>query len=170
MTEHTLYLLRHAKSSWDEPLPDHDRPLSARGIRDARAAGQLLAAAGWRPDLVLCSTAVRTRQTWQRALSAGAEAGEVRYTDVIYEASTERLLALVRDTSEVVGGLMLIGHGPGLPTLAASLGGRPEPRSAWAKLDTKYPTAGLTVLRLPSRWSDAAAGRTELVAFEVPRG
>jgi phosphohistidine phosphatase len=167
---HTLYLLRHAKSSWDEPLPDHERPLSSRGIRDARAVGRLLTARDWRADLVLCSTAVRTRQTWQHALAAGAGAGEVRYVDAIYEASTTRLVEQVRQTREDVGSLMLIGHGPGLPALAEWLGRRPEPRDAWARMDAKYPTSGLAVLGIPGQWADTAPGRAVLAAFEVPRG
>lgn len=169
MTDHALYLLRHAKSSWDEPLPDHERPLAGRGIRDAKAAGRLLADRGWRPDLVLCSTSVRTRQTWIRASAAGAQAGEVRTVDAIYEASAARLMDLVQQTPEEVGSLMLIGHGPGLPGLAESLGRR-EAGDAWARLETKFPTSGLAVLRLPGAWADARPGGAELVAFEIPRG
>ena len=167
---HTLYLLRHAKSAWDQPLPDHERPLAARGRRDATAAGRLLARRGWRPDLVLCSTAVRTRQTWQRASDAGATTGEVRYTDEIYEAYADDLLELLQYASEEIGSLMLIGHGPGLPDLAELIGARPKPRDAWARMDTKYPTSGLSVFRLPGRWADASPGAAELLAFEVPRG
>ena len=170
MTDHTVYLLRHAKSSWDEPLPDHERPLAARGIRDAGAAGRLLADRGWQPDVVLCSTAVRTRETWQRAAAAGARAGEVRYVETIYEASVAHLLGLVQQAAEEIGSLMMIGHGPGLPGLAELLGARPEPRRAWALMDAKYPTAGLAVLRLRGPWAGAAPGRAELLAFEVPRG
>lgn len=170
MSDHLLYLLRHAKSSWDEPIPDHERPLSARGIRDARAAGRLLVERDWVPDLVLCSTAVRTRQTWQRVQAAGAQAGAIRYVDAIYEAATSRLLAVLQQTPEEVGSLMLVGHGPGMPGLAASLGARPEPRSTWARMDAKYPTSGLALLRLPGRWADAAPGVAELLTFEVPRG
>ncbi|GAA3692937.1 histidine phosphatase family protein [Microlunatus aurantiacus] len=170
MADHLLYLLRHAKSDWEEPLTDHERPLAPRGVRDAGAVGRLLAVRGWRPDLVLCSTAVRTVQTWQRATAAGAEAGEVQLTDAIYEASTNRLLGLVQQTPETVGSLMLIGHGPGLPGLAVTLGSRPGPRAAWARMDEKYPTAGLTVLRLPGPWAATLPGTAELVAFEVPRG
>lgn len=170
MTDHLLYLLRHAKSDWEEPLTDHERPLAARGVRDATAAGRLLAVRGWRPDLVLCSTAVRTVQTWQRASAAGADAGEVQQTDAIYEASTGQLLGLVQETPEAVGSLMLIGHGPGLPGLAVTLGSRPEPQDAWSRLDEGYPTAGLTVLRLPGPWASAAADTADLLAFEVPRG
>lgn len=167
---HTLYLLRHAKSAWDQPLPDHERPLSARGRRDAKAAGKLLARQGWRPDLVLCSTAERTRLTWQLASAAGATAGEVRYTDEIYEAYADDLLELLEYASEEIGSLMLIGHGPGLPDLAELLGARPEPRDVWTRMDTKYPTSGLAVLRIPGRWADISPGTAELVAFEVPRG
>jgi len=165
---HILYLLRHAKSAWDQPLPDHDRPLAARGIRDATEAGKLLARQGWQPDLVLCSTAVRTRQTWQLATEAGATAGGVRYSEEIYEAYTDELLDLVQQTPEEFGSLMLIGHGPGLPDLADLLGTRPEPRDAWARMDRKYPTSGLAVLRIHGPWADAESA--DLVAFEVPRG
>lgn len=170
MSDHIVYLLRHAKSSWDEPLPDHERPLAARGMRDAGAAGRLLADRGWQPDLVLCSTAVRTRETWQRAAAAGARAREVRYVETVYEASVAHLLGLVQQTAEDIGSLMIIGHGPGLPGLAECLGARPEPHRAWGRMDAKYPTAGLAVLRLCGPWADAAPGLAELVAFDVPRG
>lgn len=167
---HTIYLLRHAKSSWEEPLPDHERPLSTRGLRDARAVGQLLAVRGWRPDLVLCSTSTRTRGTWQGAHAAGAEAGAVRYVEEIYGASATELLGLLRATAEDVGSLLLIGHAPGMPDLADSLGRRPEPSDAWARMDAKFPTAGLAAVRIAGSWSAAAPNEAELVAFEVPRG
>jgi phosphohistidine phosphatase len=170
VSEHTLCLLRHAKSSWDEPVPDHERPLATRGIRDAQAAGRLLAERTWVADLVLCSTAVRTRETWRLAAFAGAQAGEVRYVEDIYQASVARLMELVRATAEEVGSLLLVGHGPGLPDLAESLGARPEPRDTWARMDAKFPTSGLAVLRVSGSWADAAPGQAELVAFEVPRG
>lgn len=170
MSRHTLYLLRHAKSSWDEPLPDHERPLSNRGIRDARAAGRLLAIRGWRPELVLCSTSVRTRETWRRARAAGAEAGEVRYEEGVYAASAASLLSLIRATPDDVGGLMLIGHAPGLPDLADTLAKRPDPYDVWARMDAKYPTAGLAIVQISGSWADTAPGTAELVAFEVPRG
>lgn len=170
MTDHNLYLLRHAKSAWDEPLPDHDRPLAERGVRDARAAGQVLSVHKWRPDLVLCSTAVRATQTWHMAMLAGAEATEVRLVDDVYDASVATLLDLIREVPEEVGNLLLVGHAPGLPDLAATLGSRPEPQGVWARMDAKYPTSGIAVLRLTGSWADAGAGQAELLAFEVPRG
>ena len=74
----TLVIVRHAKSSWDYDVDDHERPLSARGRRDAEALGRLLSQRSLRPDLVFCSTATRTRQTWEYARAGGASAGEVR--------------------------------------------------------------------------------------------
>src|ERR671921_212111 len=71
----TLVLVRHAKSSWDLDVDDHERPLSGRGRRDAVAIGQELAKRGIRPDLVLCSTAVRTRETWEEAGRGGRTGG-----------------------------------------------------------------------------------------------
>ena len=167
-TTWTLMLLRHAKSSWDYPVADHDRPLSDRGRRDARAAGRLLAQRGWVPDLVLCSTAVRARQTWERALGGGAVARSLEHTRRVYAASAEQLLSLVSDVDPAVRVLLLVGHAPGLPDLADRLGRRPEPRPVWKRMDAKYPTAGLAVLAFPVPWADAVDG--ELVAFEVPRG
>ncbi len=154
-----LFLFRHAKSAWDQPLPDHDRPLAARGIRDATAAGRLLRDRGWRPALVLCSTAVRARQTWDRAVTGGAEAGEIRYTDRIYQATAEELLELIGEVPAATASLMLIGHGPGLPELADRLSGG---------IGGKYRTSGLAVFACPGPWTSVRSAR--LLAFETPRG
>lgn len=167
-TLRTLWLLRHAKSDWDTGAPDHERPLNERGVRDAGAAGRLLASRGWRPDLVLCSSALRTRQTWERAAAAGAQAGQVRIERRIYAASEESLLDLVRETDPAVAGLLLVGHGPGVPDLADRLGVRPEPAELWRRLDDKFPTSAVAVLRFDTEWSDVDAG--ELIAYEIPRG
>jgi phosphohistidine phosphatase len=164
----TLWLLRHAKSDWDTGAPDHERPLNSRGGRDAEAAGRLLSKRGWRPDLVLCSSALRTRQTWERAAEAGARAGEVRIERGIYAASETRLLQLVRQVDDAVTGLLLVGHGPGLPDLADGLGTRPDPADVWQRMDAKFPTAAVAVLRFDGSWADLEAA--ELIAFEVPRG
>lgn len=167
-TRRTLWLLRHAKSAWDTGEPDHERPLNDRGVRDAGAAGRLLVEQGWRPDLTLCSSAVRTRQTWQRAEAAGASAGEVRIEPRIYEASAAALLSLVQQVDDAVTGLLLVGHSPGIPGLADRLGVRPEPAEVWRRMDEKFPTSGLAMLRFDSTWADVEAG--ELIVFEVPRG
>lgn len=170
-TSKTLLLLRHAKSAWDQDVADHERALSGRGRRDAVAAGQLLVARGWLPDVVACSTARRTRETWDRAVTGGAKAAEVRYLDAIYEARVTDLARVVRSMPEMAQTVLLIGHGPGVPDLVDFLASRtPESATSWARLDHKYPTAGLAVLTIPGSWGEAGESRAELVAFEVPRG
>jgi phosphohistidine phosphatase len=164
----TLMLLRHAKSSWDDPdLDDHARPLAERGRRDATAVGRTLAQRNIRPELVLCSSAERTRQTWKRAERAGARAGEVRFEDRVYEASSYDLLRLIRSTPEQVRSLMLIGHAPGLPDLAdrLSLDSTAEPVR---RMRLKFPTSGLAVFALTVPWADLQ--EASLLDFVVPRG
>jgi phosphohistidine phosphatase len=164
----TLLLLRHAKSSWEFDLEDHDRPLAGRGRRDAVAAGQELAARGFQPDLVLCSTSVRTRQTWDRAVTGGAAAGEVRYLDRIYHSWSDQLLRLVRDAPDEVKTLMLIGHGPSIPDLAEQLVNSEPESEASLRMKAKYPTSGLALLDITQPW--AAVDRAHLLDFVVPRG
>jgi phosphohistidine phosphatase len=163
-----LVLLRHAKSSWEDPdLDDHDRPLAERGRRDAAAAGKVLAERRIRPDLVLCSTSERTRQTWRRAERAGARAGEVRFEDQVYEASSVELLRLVRSVPDEVRTLMLVGHAPGLPDLAERLSVDSTSEAA-RRMRLKYPTSGLAVFAVTTPWSQLR--EAGLLDFVVPRG
>jgi len=169
MPGRTLILVRHAKSSWEFDVDDHDRPLSGRGRRDAEAVGRLLAGLGLRPDRVLCSTAARTRETWSGATAGGASAGEVCFDRAIYHAWVPELVSLVRQTPETVATLMMIGHAPGIPDLVDHLCVRttsPE----WAKLDHKFPTSGLVVIQVPGSWPEIGKGRAQLGRFDVPRG
>lgn len=112
-----LILLRHAKSSWDDPLlSDHARPLNERGIKSAQAIGAWLRAQGHAPAKILCSTAARTRQT--RDL-IGFQDVETAFSDKLYHAGTATLSrAIAEETSDC---LMLIGHNPGLGDLALQL-------------------------------------------------
>ena len=166
----TLLLLRHAKSAWDRDVADHERLLTGRGRRDAVAAGQLLAARGLVPDVVACSTAARTRETWDGAVQGGAGAHEVRFLDEIYEARVTDLLRVVRAMPETARTVLLVGHGPGIPDLVDLLAVRRAGSDAWARVEHKYPTAGLAVLTFPGTWAEAGQARAELESFEVPRG
>ena len=168
-TGRTLILLRHAKSSWDFDVDDHERPLSGRGRRDAEAVGRLLTGQGLRPDLVVCSTAARTRETWSRAMAAGADAGEVVFERAVYHAWVPELVSLVRQTPDQVRTLMMIGHAPGIPDLVEHLCVRTA-SSAWVQLDHKFPTSGLVVIKVPGRWPGVGKGRAQLIDFAVPRG
>jgi len=169
----TLALLRHAKSSWAEDVPDHERTLNARGRRDARAVGAALVRLGLAPDLVCCSTAVRARQTWEGAADAGARAREVVYTDRIYEATAGALAELVREVPDSVRTLLLVGHAPGVPGLAELLAGDGSDPDALAGLRAAYPTSGLAVLLLDDPWNPPHplnARTARLTRFEIPRG
>ncbi len=120
----TLSLLRHAKSSWAEPSQDDfDRPLNERGIEAAPAMGKFMAAQKLVPDLILCSTAVRARETLELVRPHLPRATMVEYEDGLYLAATPVLLKRVRAVAADVGHLMLVGHDPGMHGLATKLAG-----------------------------------------------
>ncbi|HEY6890145.1 MAG TPA: histidine phosphatase family protein [Solirubrobacter sp.] len=158
-----LYLLRHAKSSWKDPgLADHDRPLSGRGRRAAAALAVHLAQERIRPELVLCSTALRTRETYER-LEAALETAPVHFERRLYAASADDLLELLRTVPDQFATALVIGHNPGLEELALQLA-RPSP--ARDALQAKFPTAALATLELTSSsWSELAPGCASLIAY-----
>ena len=165
-----LVLLRHAKSAWPE-VADHERPLAARGRRDAPAVGRWLGESGWVPDAVLCSTALRARETWALAgpaLAAARPAGQpttapaVRFEPRIYEATVLGLLMLVRELEPGWRTVLMVGHNPGLAELTIGLAG-PEPEPP----DT-FPTAFAAVLGLRGEWADTSPGEGRLLGFTVP--
>lgn len=157
--DHRLVLLRHAKSDYPEEIPDHERPLARRGSRDAPRIGEWLRASGFVPDLVLCSTAQRARQTWELAAPAVGGSPAVRYEDRIYEASALRLLMLVRELSEDFGTALFVGHNPGIGELAAGL-----TNSA----PLSFPTAAVAVLGIEGPWLSATPGEGCLLASVSP--
>jgi phosphohistidine phosphatase len=165
----TLVLVRHAKSSWDYDVDDHERPLSARGRRDAEALGRLLSQQSLRPDLVFCSTATRTRQTWECAKAGGASAGEVQYLQEIYRAWVPELLTMIRDAPDEIHTLLVLGHAPGIPDLVEHLCVRTDSPD-WAQMDSKFPTSALAFVNVPGPWAELGKGRAELARFVVPRG
>jgi phosphohistidine phosphatase len=155
-----LYLLRHAKSSWADPgLADHDRPLNSRGRRAAKAIGRHLRDQGIEPQLVLCSSATRARETLERIGYAAHVEPE------LYGAGAGALLARLRKVPAAVPSVMLIGHNPGLQELALLLS---RPGAGVRELAAKFPTAALATLALPS-WSTLDRGTAELIDFVRPR-
>jgi phosphohistidine phosphatase len=170
----TLVILRHATATNPEGVADPDRPLSDQGRADAAAAGAWLAERGLRPDLVLCSPALRTRQTWHGVAlglvgePASAEAGsdapapEVRYESALYGASMPTLLASVRAVPPQVTTVLLIGHNPGLSALSAAL----DPDRAETE---GLSTAGIAVHTFTGAWTDLAAGGAPLTASHIAR-
>jgi phosphohistidine phosphatase len=165
--ERRLYLLRHAKSSWgDATLRDHDRPLAPRGRRAATRIAGHLARDGIDPELVLCSSAVRTVQTLELLRPALGPNGTVLVEDGLYAASSDELFERVRRVPDTVASAMLIGHNPGLQRLALELA---SSGADLERLETKFPTAALATLTLPDRWNRLAPGHAELIAYVVPR-
>src|SRR3712207_4042833 len=121
----TLYLLRHAKSSWaNATLADFDRPLNERGKRAAETIGNYLKANSITPELILCSTALRTRETLAIVTQAAELNSEPRYDQRIYEASCSRLVEVISQIENDRNVVMLIGHNPGLEEILLLLTGK----------------------------------------------
>lgn len=164
----TLYLLRHAKSSWDHPgVGDHDRPLAPRGIRAARAIADHMHATGLAPQVLLCSSARRTRETLELLGDAIPPDCEVLVDEDLYGAGSDTLIERVRALPTDAQRAMLIGHNPGMQRLAITLAG------SGARLDLlrqKLPTAGLATLDASvDGWDDVAEGCAVLTDFVRPR-
>jgi phosphohistidine phosphatase len=161
-----LLLLRHAKSSWDDAsLPDHDRPLAARGRKAAdRMAGYLRSNAPG-VDLVLCSSALRTTETLQHVGRAFGIA-EMVVEDGLYGASDEELLQRLRAVPNDMDGVAVIGHNPGVHDLATALAGRGDDLD---RIRTKFPTGALAVLEFDGVWAGLTEGGASLVAFVTPK-
>ncbi len=142
----TLLVLRHAKSSWNDPaLDDHERPLNRRGRRDAPRMGELVREYGLMPDVVISSDAVRARMTAEAMAEAARYAGEILLDQHLYLASPDDILSLLRRVQQNAETVMIVGHNPGLEELVEQLTG------AWQDL----PTAALAQIVLPiDRWRD----------------
>src|SRR4051812_13775675 len=136
----TAVLLRHAKADWPS-VPDHERPLADRGRLDAPMAGRRLADDGIAPDLVLCSTAARTRETWKLAAHELPHRPRTVYEERLYDASLGELLALLSETPDEVGSLLLIGHNPSVHALAEALAGSAEGDALSRMKNGGFPTA-----------------------------
>jgi len=167
----TLSILRHAKSSWDvTELDDFDRPLAKRGAKAAPEIGAKLASEKLVPDLVLCSTAIRTRATLALVIpELPAPPAEIKYEDELYLAPPSVLLDRLRRVTGSVAHILLVGHNPGLHGLALELtadGSRDDLRD----LATKFPTGTLAVLTFKlDRWSEIGPATGDLKLFVTPK-
>lgn len=169
-----LLLLRHAKSSWDHgELDDVSRPLSPRGRRAAPLIGRHISRQGLVPDLVLCSTAERTRQTlelviaeWERP---AGDSAKVEMRASLYLSPPGELLASIRRLEDDIECAMIIGHNPGIAVLAGQLAATGDPHGMKA-MAAKFPTAALAVLDLDvDSWKEATPGTGCLQSFVRPK-
>jgi phosphohistidine phosphatase len=166
----TLLLLRHAKSSWETPgEADLDRRLAPRGRRAAPLVAQRMVKRGWLPELVLCSPALRVRETWQLMAPVLGEQIPCKVSRTIYPGAPSRLMMALSRAPAEVERLMLIGHNPGLGSLATSLCGTGSHKDL-TSMSTKFPTAGLAVIGFDvGRWADITPGSGRLEAFVRPK-
>ena len=166
----TVCLLRHAKSSWaDSTLSDHDRPLNGRGEDAAPRVGAYMREAGCLPDLVLCSTSTRTRQTLDAVLSEWEAEPAIEFEEGLYLAGPGDMLELVQSVDDTVESVLLVGHNPGTGILAAALSGD-GPEESIHLMRAKCPTAGLAIIELSvDRWKEAVSGCGTLKEFVRPR-
>jgi phosphohistidine phosphatase len=172
MSARTLVLLRHAKAETPGELPDFDRRLTSAGESDADAAGAWLADERLRPDLVFCSPAARTRQTWQGVSIAlaqalpGTPAPEVRYKKGLYEGGRTEVFDLLRTVSDEVRTVLVVGHNPTVSDVSLLL----IPDDQYDGNDVGLKTSGLAVHRTEGPWSDTSPGSMRLLERHTARG
>ncbi len=173
MNEHhlrRLIIMRHSKADWPGGVDDHDRPLEERGHREAPLAGRWLVEQGVVPDFILCSSALRTRQTCTWVCSElGEKAPTPKLESGLYAASALRMLAVINQVPDTVTTLMVIAHLPGVQDLAVHLASRESNHDAYMDAATRYPTSALTVLETEKSWAELDGQDARLTSFAVPR-
>ena len=166
----SLFLMRHAKSSWKKPgLGDFERPLNRRGIGACAAMAAYMTGRAMVPDLVLCSPARRARETLDRLAGHLGQPLPAVYPEALYLAAPETLLDEIRAVDDAVDVLLVLGHNPGLATLAQGLAGSGA-EADLAGLGGKFPTAALASFEFAGQWRDVAPGAGRLVAYATPKG
>lgn len=157
----TLWLLRHGKSSWDDPSQeDFDRPLNERGVNDTKLSGKYARRQKMTPDLVLSSPATRAKHTAELFVAAAGLNNAPAYDERIYEASARELLKLLSQLDDAYNTVLLIGHNPGFEDLCEHLTGAPK----------KVPTASLTCIDLDiDKWAGPKGGKGNLKWRMTPK-
>ncbi|MEZ0064745.1 phosphohistidine phosphatase [Streptacidiphilus sp. MAP12-20] len=167
-TSRTIIVLRHAKADWPS-VPDHERPLADRGRKDAPNSGRWLAVAGVVPDLTLCSTAARTRETWKLFAHELPERPRTVYEDRLYEAAPGQLIEVLHELPEEVRTVLLVGHNPGVQGLAEIVSGDSE-GDALARLRASgFPTSAVALIDFAGPWKGLEPGVGRLRAFYTPK-
>jgi phosphohistidine phosphatase len=157
----TLYILRHAKSSWDDAaLSDFERPLNERGLKAAPLVGSVMKKNQFQPELILSSPARRAEQTAALIKQSAGIGGAIRFDERIYEASPARLLEVISEQEEKIQSVMLVGHNPGLEGLLKFLTGELQP----------MPTAALAIVDLEAeKWSQINSSKGNLRTLIRPK-
>jgi phosphohistidine phosphatase len=164
----SLHLLRHAKAAADDPGGDRARRLNDRGQRAARAMGTWMAEHKLAPQLVLCSTSLRTRQTLALVLPSLTGLSEVLYEEELYLADARGLLKRLREVPERTKSVLLVGHNPGLHELAILLGER-DVDALLKRLAASFPTGALASYEVAGDWAELDRKSTRLVGLITPK-
>ncbi|MBT6361710.1 MAG: histidine phosphatase family protein [Rhodospirillaceae bacterium] len=166
----TLYLLRHEKSSWEDPhWDDFDRPLAPRGIKACKQMKAYLKQNKIKPDLIICSPAERARETYMRIAGAFSRKTEIKFEHTLYDANSQTLLKRLRRVDRKVSSIMMIGHNTALEHFALALTSGTETKSL-ARMRKKYPTLALASIKFQrGTWASASPGCARLSDFVVPR-
>jgi phosphohistidine phosphatase len=167
-----LLILRHAKAGPHDEKHDKERQLIDRGRGDSALMGRMMRGKGYVPDLVLCSSAARTRETWEHTGPELYAEPETKFLDALYDASAGTILNCLQRASDAAASLLYIGHNPGLEELVRMLVREPESgdeRRRMAVLKSKYPTAALAVIDFAvDHWVEIAPGEGALADFIMP--
>jgi phosphohistidine phosphatase len=160
-----LILIRHSKSSWDDPqLTDHQRTLNKRGKRSATAVGKWLAEHEYSAEIVLCSTAARAQETAQLVLAEQVVIPQVSLLKSLYLAAPDTMLNAIRGAES--DHIMLVGHNPGCAMFATALAANAPTHARFSD----YPTAATTIIEFSaSHWADIEWGQGQVIDFIVPR-
>lgn len=168
--DRTLILLRHA-----EPEPggagqdDRERPLTELGREQAQEVGRWLREHGLGCDEVMCSPALRTRETMQEVAAAGCPEAEVQIEHRLYNADADDVLAVIRESTDDANVLLVVGHAPGLPTAVSLLADGEGDDEAHEQLSNGFPPGAAAVLRFSGHWQDLAYGAAVLDELRAPR-
>jgi phosphohistidine phosphatase len=164
-----LFLLRHSKAGWAEPgMRDFDRPLDAKGKADADAIGSAMRECGYAPELVLCSSARRARETLDGVLlHTSIDPGRISFMDSLYTEDAYGYLNIIHEYGRRTPSMLVIGHNPMMEDLATAISSDGEDEARGAMIGG-FPTSGLAVLRFDDGIGDAAPGKGYLEAFFSP--
>lgn len=162
-----LVLVRHAEARGHSPSGDRGRDLTDEGVEAAERVGEWLLEQGVRPDVVVTSPAVRAVRTWEAMHDAGLEADDVWAEEAVYDAGVDELLETIRSVSDDVTTLVLVGHAPGVPDLAADLEDHTED-TAGEDIVESWPPAGTVVVSHRADWADFPDDGTAMAHVHLP--
>ena len=166
----TIFLLRHAKSSWDDvSLDDFDRPLSPRGIKSCKKIGKYLKKNRLIPDIVYCSSAMRAKQTWELFNRIVDKKENILYEDSLYMSDFSNFINIIKKTKNNFKNLMFVSHNPGIENLALELS-KDKSNEIYEKINIKFPTGALIIIKFDlNNWSKVDCKKGKLYEFVKPK-